>query len=251
MVYRRDQDRICLLGIPVNNLQMKNSVDSILSRLDGGPPAWVAFVNANCANIAYQNPEYRRILSNADYVFADGIGMRLAGRWLGQPLRDNVNGTDLFPLLCARLAHTPHRLFLLGGRSGVADRVKQWVQTLYPDVIVCGTCDGFFSAEESPEIVRRIRESRTDLLLVGLGAPAQEIWIAKNLAGTNARVAIGVGGLFDFYGGQVRRAPKWVRKINLEWLFRLLQEPDRLWRRYLIGNPVFLWRVFRARSRHE
>lgn len=226
---------------------MGEAIDCIMSRLDIGSPTFVAFANANCVNIAYTDAEYRRNLHNADYVFADGIGMRLAGRWLGQPLRDNVNGTDLFPLLCERLESTPHRLFLFGGRPGVADKVRQWIEARHPGIIVCGTCDGYVPSGDSHKVTQEIRESRADLLLVAMGTPTQELWIAQNMRATNARVVMGVGGLFDFFGGRAQRAPVWIRKINMEWSYRLLQEPGRLWRRYLIGNPVFLYRVLRAK----
>jgi N-acetylglucosaminyldiphosphoundecaprenol N-acetyl-beta-D-mannosaminyltransferase len=239
--------RVCFMGICVDNLMMDEAIECVITRLNYGSPAFVAFVNANCVNIAYECAEYRRVLYTADYVFADGIGMRLAGRLLGQSLRDNVNGTDLFPLLCSRLEKTRFRLFLYGGKPGVAEKVREWIEAQYRGVIVCGSCHGYLSSEQSSDVARMIRESQPDLLLVALGTPAQELWIAQNMRDINVRVAIGVGGLFDFFGGRVRRAPLWLRKINMEWAYRLMREPKRLWRRYLIGNPVFLWRVFRAR----
>jgi len=239
--------RTIILGLTLNNLTMVNAIDEIVARLKTGPPCMVTFVNANCVNIAFENPDYQRVLNRADYVFADGAGMKLASRCLGEPLCDNVNGTDLFPRLCEKLESTGGRVFLLGGGPGVAEKVRLWIGKNYPEVIVSGTHHGYFSPRDAEKITSAICDAKTDLLLVAMGTPLQELWIARNLGETGARVAIGVGGLFDFYSGEVRRAPAWVRKIDMEWMFRLCQEPRRLWRRYLLGNPVFLWRVLRAR----
>lgn len=219
----------------------------VISRLADTKPTFVAFVNAHCMNIVFEDPDYLDALRRADNVFPDGMGMSLAGRWLGQPFLANVNGTDMFPLLCECVASTSYRIFLLGGSPGVAEKVKQWVETLYPEVHICGTHSGYFSDEETDSVVEAIRASRADLLFVAFGVPAQELWIVRNLKKTGAHVAIGVGGLFDFFSGNIPRAPAWVRVIGMEWVYRLIQEPKRLWRRYLIGNPLFLWRVFRAR----
>ena len=236
-----------ILGVAVDNVVMTEAVDAVVSRLKNGPPCFIAFVNANSVNVAFENPEFRQVLKRADFRFADGIGMRLAGRWLGRPLREDVNGTDMFPMLCARLEGSGHRVFLLGARPGMAERVEQWIETHYPGVVVCGTRDGYFTEQATPQVIQSITAAKSDLLLVALGTPTQELWIARHLLHTGARVAIGVGGLFDFFGGRVRRAPRWVQSIEMEWLYRMLKEPQRLWRRYLIGNPLFLWRLLRGR----
>lgn len=225
------------------NLDRDESLAAIEAALAARQPTRIAFVNADCVNLAARDPEYKRQLDRMDWVFIDGIGMRIAGRVFRQPVRDNVNGTDLFPPLCAALAHNGRRLFLLGARPGVAAAAAEWAAARYPGLVIAGCRDGYFGAEEDGAVVAAIRESRADVVLVALGAPRQESWIDRHAEATGTTVVIGVGGLFDYYSGRIPRAPLWMRKSGLEWLFRLIQEPARLWRRYLVGNVVFLARV--------
>jgi N-acetylglucosaminyldiphosphoundecaprenol N-acetyl-beta-D-mannosaminyltransferase len=239
--------RIKLFDIEIDNVTLEQAVELILDRLDGDSPAQVSFVNADCVNIASRNPEYLEALRQSELAFADGTGMRVAGEVLGQPVRENVNGTDLFPRLASALRGTGKRIYLLGGRPGVADRVARRLAENYPGVELAGWRHGYFSTEEEDEVIQDIRSSGADLVLVALGAPHQELWIGRCGSKLGAKVAIGVGGLLDFLSGQIRRAPRWVRKLGMEWCYRLYQEPKRLWRRYLIGNAVFLVRLARAR----
>ncbi len=232
-----------LLGIPLDNVTMAEAVEAIVQRLDGPGAQQVCFVNADCVNIAYRHREYLGVLHEAEMVFADGSGLRLAGRMLGNPVRDNVNGTDLFPRLCEALHGTGKKLYLLGARPGVVEGVRDWIAAHHPDVMVVGSQHGYFSAEEEPGVIRAIADSGADLLLVAFGAPRQDLWIREHLDELGVKVAMGVGGLFDFYSGRLPRAPKWMRRLGLEWLYRLYQEPGRLWRRYVLGNPLFLLRV--------
>ena len=176
-----------------------------------------------------------------------GFGMRIAGRLLNQPVRDNVNGTDLFPRLCAALSLHGRSVYLLGGRPGIAKAAADWAKTHYPLLRIAGAHDGYFGADQTGQVVADIRRSRADVLLVAMGVPVQEGWIDRNSASTGATVTIGVGGLFDYYSGRIPRAPAWMRRCGLEWTFRLIQEPGRLWRRYLVGNLVFLARIGRDR----
>ena len=242
-------DIVTILGIPLHNLTMAEALDTILARLDASVPAQVCFVNADCANIAHKNPAYHTVLTQADVVLADGIGLKLAGKCLGQEIKQNVNGTDLFPRLCEALSGTSKRLFLLGARPGVAEEVCRWVTTHYPDVVMAGWHHGYFTPDEEPQVLQHIASTRADILLVAFGAPRQDLWIQQHLRTTGVKVAMGVGGLFDFYSGRIARAPIWVRELGAEWLYRLYQEPGRMWKRYLLGNGLFLWRVLRGNPR--
>ena len=185
----------------------------------------------------------------ADYVLmrAHLQGVRVAGDLLGQPVRDNVNGTDLFPRLAAALEGTGKRIYLLGGRPGVAEGVARWLAKNYPGVELAGWRNGYFSAEEEATVIENIRRSGADMVLVAFGAPRQDLWIRGNLSRLGAKVVIGVGGLFDFFSGRIPRAPRWIRKLGMEWCYRLCHEPKRLWRRYLVGNVVFLARLAQLR----
>jgi N-acetylglucosaminyldiphosphoundecaprenol N-acetyl-beta-D-mannosaminyltransferase len=240
-------DIVHLAGVAVNNLTMSEALDYIVCS-DRQTPAQVCFANADCVNIASRNTAYMGVLQSAAIVLADGIGIKLAGRILNTNIRQNVNGTDLFPRLCERLERTGQGMFLLGGAPGVAESVANWVHDRYPAVDIRGTHHGFFDRSEEPDIIDTIRESGAHILLVAFGAPKQELWINRNLHQTGVKVAMGVGGLLDFYSGHIPRAPQWLREIGGEWFFRFIQEPRRMWRRYFVGNVIFLYRVFRYRA---
>jgi exopolysaccharide biosynthesis WecB/TagA/CpsF family protein len=245
---------VTIMGTRIDSVSMAQAVQMLIDCIDAHddtPRAQVSFVNADCINLSYRDEAYRQVLADSQFVFADGIGMKIAGRVLGQTLVDNVNGTDLFPRLCMALAKRGARLYLLGAQPGVADDVARWVKQFFPKLTVCGTRDGYFSASQLPGALTEIRESRPDVLLVALGAPRQEKWIAQNLPQLGCRVALGVGGLFDFYSQRVPRAPKWMRETGLEWCYRLLQQPRRLAGRYLLGNPLFMARLALCKLRGD
>jgi len=261
-------DLVTILGIPINNYTMNEAVETIIEHLYKDTPCQICFVNADCTNIAYKNPAYREVLQNAGLIFpsgvevgvaksfltlsfADGIGLKIGGKLLAKEIKQNVNGTDLFPLLCEALSETEKGLFLLGARPGVPEKVRNWIEENYPNVSIKGLHHGYFSPEEETDVVNLIRDSGADLLLVAFGAPRQDIWINQHIKETGVKVAMGVGGLFDFYSGRMPRAPLWMREIGMEWFYRFLQEPGRLWKRYFVGNAVFLYRVILERIRQK
>ncbi len=235
--------QIRILGISIHNLSIDEAVDIIRQRLDKRITTNICFVNANCCNVARRDLNYRNILNDAEIVLPDGIGLQFAGQLLNSSKIFNSNGTDLFPHLCAAINGTGKRLYLLGGHIGVAEQVKQWLEINFPKVKVCGFHHGYFSLTENARVIAAIREAKPDLLIVAMGVPYQEKWLATYGTTTGASVLMGVGGLFDFYSERIPRAPYWMRQRGMEWLYRLLQEPRRLWRRYLIGNLSFLFRV--------
>lgn len=230
-------------GVQLVNLAMDEALCAIELALTKRQPAAIAFVNADCINIASSDARYRSSLAHMDWVFVDGIGMRIAGKLLRQPVRDNVNGTDLFPRLCELLASQGKTLYLLGGHPGVAEAAARWATRTFRKLQIAGTHHGYFSPAEEARIAQQIRDTHADVVLVGLGAPHQEAWINRHMPATEATVIMGVGGLFDYYSGRLPRAPMWMRRAGLEWLFRLYQEPRRLFKRYVIGNVVFLCRI--------
>lgn len=242
------QDEISILDIPIHNVTMSDALDWIVERCGGGSPGQVSFVNADCANLAFRSQEYKDVLHRAELVLADGIGMKLAGKLLGSEIRQNVNGTDMFPRLCETLSGTGFGIYLLGARPGIAALVAKWIEEHYPAARVAGFRDGYFKPEEEPGVVRDIAASGASVLLVAFGAPRQDLWVRRHLTASGVKVAMGVGGLFDFYSGRIPRAPVWMREIGAEWLYRFIQEPRRMWRRYFVGNVVFLWRVVRRRG---
>lgn len=238
-------ENIVLFGLPLANLTMAEAVRRIVAQLDADEPRRVAFVNADCVNLAFRHGDYRCALETSWMNLADGIGMKLAGRVLGTDIRENLCGTDLFLHLCEALASSGKSIYLLGGKPGVAEDLRTWMAKHYPRTKVAGLRHGYFTAAEQPQVVADIAASGADVLLVAFGAPKQDLWVAEHLAATGVKLALGVGGLFDYYSGRVPRAPIWVREIGMEWAYRLVQEPKRLWKRYLCGNVVFLARLAR------
>lgn len=206
-----------------------------------------AFVNTDCMNISTQNSPYRHCLQTCcDRVFADGSGIRIASICKGISPKDNLNGTDMFPRLCEQAAHAGLSIFLLGADEGVAATAAQNMQGKYPKLIIAGTHHGFISDPDTEhKVIEDINNSGASILLVAMGAPKQQLWLAKNKHLLNVGVGIGVGGLFDFYAEKVQRAPLWVRQMGMEWICRLNEEPKRMWKRYILGNPLFLYRVFK------
>ncbi|HKD68679.1 MAG TPA: WecB/TagA/CpsF family glycosyltransferase [Candidatus Binataceae bacterium] len=236
---------LSFFGIDITNTSMNEAVEWIISRAQAGSRSQLCFVNPDCLNIAYTNSDYRQVLMESERVLPDGIGIHLGGRMKGTPMLENVNGTDLFPQLCARAAAEEIPLFLLGAQPSVAAAAAAAMQLKYLQLPIAGAHDGFFAAADTPAVIHQINSSGAKILLVAMGAPRQDLWLAAHRAELWPPVLIGVGGLFDFYSGNIPRAPMWLREIGLEWVWRLTQEPGRMWRRYLIGNPLFLYRVWK------
>jgi N-acetylglucosaminyldiphosphoundecaprenol N-acetyl-beta-D-mannosaminyltransferase len=235
-------------GVDIVNTSMTEAIDWIEQRVQQKQKSLLAFVNPDCLNIAYTQTNYLNILQTADRVLPDGIGINIGCRMLNQSLLANVNGTDLFPRLCERAAQSGFSLFLLGGLAGVADLAAQTMQQRYPELLIAGVQDGYFTTEQESRIIETINDSGASILLVGFGVPKQELWLAKHREQLHTIVYFGVGGLFDYYSGRIPRAPVWMREIGLEWSWRLIQEPGRMWKRYVIGNPLFLYRVWLQRQ---
>ena len=211
----------------------------------------IFFVNAHCINVAAKDREYRSILEAEPRLFADGAGMALAAKICGGRLLHNVNGTDLLPKLCEQAAKRGISLALLGSQPGVADACATALEAAHPGLRVAWRQHGYLSEIEENRLLDNLNASGAGILLVAKGVPLQEKWIRRYAADIDVPVLMGVGALLDFYSGSVRRAPKWVRRLRLEWLFRLALEPRRLFRRYVLGNPLFLWRVIRLRIAGE
>jgi N-acetylglucosaminyldiphosphoundecaprenol N-acetyl-beta-D-mannosaminyltransferase len=234
---------LTVLGVRVDNLTRGQALDRLARLAGGGRAAQVSFVNAACLNLAWDDADYRRALAGSELTLADGMGLRLAGLLLGCRVADNLNGTDLVPELLARLAGG---VFLLGGAPGVAEGAAARLQRRL-GVEVAGWRHGHPEPGREADAAAQVRASGAAVLLAGLGAPRQEKWLARWLPATGARLGLGVGGLLDFLSGRLPRAPRALRSAGLEWAWRTALEPRRLWKRYLLGNWVFLARVARER----
>ncbi len=240
-------ETVPLFKLDIHNVTMNQLVDQIAQQINEHPnnrlaPLQYAFINADCINQTYNNQDYFHTLKQCDYILGDGTGVRIAAQWLGYRLKANLNGTDLFPQLCERLGQLKQGIFLLGGQIGVAEQAANNMQKRYPELVVSGTHDGFFNEAQTEQVIKQINNSGAKVLLVAMGAPKQEQWLAKHKHKLNVAITLGVGGLFDFYSYRISRAPLWLRQIGMEWIWRLIQEPKRMWRRYIIGNPLFVYR---------
>lgn len=232
-----------LFGLPLTNALPEEAAFTIVERAAKNLRSTIAFINAHCINMLRRDPAYARALSGAETLLPDGSGLSIAAKLAGKDILANLNGTDLFPLICREAAAQEQGLFLLGGRPGVAAGAAAAMQAEVPGLQVCDAQHGFFDEAGEDALIARINASGATILLVGLGVPQQEKWIARNRQRIDVPVILGVGGLFDYYSGRIPRAPQWMRSIGQEWIWRLMQEPRRMAGRYLIGNPVFLARA--------
>ncbi|MFC5844398.1 WecB/TagA/CpsF family glycosyltransferase [Aminobacter ciceronei] len=237
-----------ILGIRVASLRRDEAISLLTEKIRDRSFTKVSFLNAHNANIACSDKDFAAVL-NGFLVLADGIGVDIAARWLyGAPFPDNLNGTDFVPDLL-KASDKPLTVALLGAKRANAERAAARLGQIAPHHKIVVVHDGFFTSQEEPGIVAAIGSLRPDILLVAMGVPRQEMWIAQYMRPEHCTLPIAVGALLDFLSGSVPRAPAWVRRLRLEWLFRLLIEPGRLWRRYVVGNPLFLFRVLRQKIR--
>ena len=236
-----------ILDMPVHDLGWKPALALLEEKLteDTGL-THIAFLNANNANVMMRDPDYREVLGRC-LVLPDGNGVDIAAKFLhGDRFSANLNGTDFVPAALTFIT-MPLRVGLLGATSEVLQDAAKNFRLHTPWHEFVEISDGYFDRADPTFILKRIEQARIDLLLVAMGTPLQEKWVDRHLTGDHARVVISVGALLDFVSGRVPRAPDWVRQLRSEWLFRLWREPSRLWRRYVLGIPVFLAYVLRHR----
>lgn len=241
-----------ILGVRVDAITYAELLERIAAFIASGTPHQIATVNPEFVMEAQRNARFRAVLEQAELCVADGVGLLWAARRQGQRLPERVTGSDAVPLIAARAAAAGWRLFLLGAGPGVAERAGRILEARYGRGIIAGTYAGSAEPAAAAEIIRRIRAARPDVLFVAYGAPKQDLWIAEHRAELGVPVMMGVGGAFDHLAGVRKRAPRWVQRLNLEWLFRLLTQPWR-WRRQL-ALPRFVWAVWRERmdaKRHK
>lgn len=241
-----DLPRRAILGVPVVALPWDGAIETMHAMIAGKRFALITWLNAHNANLAHENDDFRQALARF-LVLPDGVGVDIASKLLhGAPFPANLNGTDFTPaLLQAQI--NPLRVGLIGARPDVVEKAASSFRQLAPQHEFRVISDGFFRTADEPRILEILKNFHPHILLVAMGVPRQEMFMAKHLTAEHCLLAFGVGALFDFRAGAVPRAPRLVQKLRLEWLYRLAQEPARLWRRYIVGNPLFLLRVMRAK----
>ncbi|MGI9951452.1 WecB/TagA/CpsF family glycosyltransferase [Moorellaceae bacterium AZ2] len=230
-----------ILGCRVDGPTLSQALDLIGDFIASGRPHQVVTLNAEMAYRASGDPLLRDIINRAALVTPDGAGIVWASRLLGSPVPERVTGIDLVEGLAARAAQKGWRLFLYGAAPGVAEKARDRLLARYPSLVVAGTAHGYLSPAEERELLARLRETRPDVLLVALGSPRQEYWIDRHLEELGIPVALGVGGTLDVLAGEVARAPLWMQRCGLEWLYRVAQDPRRVKR--VLTLPKFILRV--------
>lgn len=238
--------RLAIGGVCITGYRQQEAIEHLHAAMREGRHVKLAFCNAHMVNLATQDGALRETLAGF-LVLPDGIGVDMGARILhGKPFPANLNGTDFIPQLIASAPH-PLRIGLVGARPGVAEKAAAALTERGGRHAILAFSDGFFDSTGEDRLLAELAAKPVDLLLVAFGNPKQEMWIAQRVGPEHAHVAAGVGALFDFLAGEVPRAPEFLRRIRLEWLYRLAQEPGRLWRRYVLGNPAFLMRVLREK----
>ena len=248
---------VYVLGVRVDRISQQEALDRVEQMIarrqaNGNTLACqqIVTVNPEFVMAAQRNKDFCVAINSASLVLADGIGVVWATHYLGQPTPERVTGSDTLPVLAQRCAASGYRLYLLGAAAGIAEVAGARLQELAPGLEIAGIYAGSPAPEEESEIIERIRAARADVLCVAYGAPAQELWIWRNLSRLPVAVAMGVGGAYDFLSGRQRRAPLVMQRVGLEWLYRLYREPWR-WRRMLV-LPLFAIRVvLRGRKNHD
>lgn len=234
-----------LLSVNVHCANYAQVVRHVSEWLEDGVrfPRFIVQTNVSSIVNAKENPYYGQVLEHADLSVPDGMPLVWLLRLKGHPIRDRVYGPDLMLLLCEQAAKKGWRCFLYGGAPGVPEQLKEVLQKRFPGLNVVGVYSPPFRAlapEEDDEICRMINAARPDIVWVGLGSPKQDIWMYEHREKLDVAVMHGVGAAFDFLTGRVKQAPRWMMDAGLEWLFRLFQEPRRLWRRYTVSNLKFI-----------
>lgn len=237
--------RIEVLGVPIDDVTMEEALSAALMLMERPGAAYCVTPNAEIVYEAQKDQELRRCVSQADLILPDGAGVVLGAKILGTPLSEKVAGIDFAAGLMERLAGTEKTLYLLGGKPGVAETAAERLRESYPGLKICGVRDGYFP-EDGP-VVEEINRHKPDVLFVCLGAGKQERFMNAHQAELEVGFMAGLGGSLDGFAGQVKRAPQWMIRCNLEWLYRLIKEPWRFGR--MLRLPKFLMKVIAARMK--
>lgn len=249
--------RVNILGIGVSPVTIQDTLKQIAQWIAAGQKNYICLTTVHTINEGQRSPTIKQALNGSGLSVPDGMPLVWICRRQGFPDTQRVYGPVLLLSLCDNLTSRNYRHFFYGGAQNVADNLARTLQKRFPGLNVCGAFSPPFrpvGAMETPENIAMINQCAPDIIWVGLGSPKQDVWMANHLGQLKAHVLIGVGAAFDFHTQRMRQAPNWMQKNGLEWLFRLSQEPGRLWRRYLIGNPRFMYHYARqqlGRQRDE
>jgi N-acetylglucosaminyldiphosphoundecaprenol N-acetyl-beta-D-mannosaminyltransferase len=239
-------EHVDVLGVKISAVDMDSAVNLAIQSIESGDPAYVCVASVHGVMEAQRDPELLRIFNQAAINIPDGMPLTWVGWLQGFAQMDRVFGPDFMLQMCRISVDRGYQHFLYGGNPGVAEELSERLQKMFPGLQVAGTYTPPFRSlnpEEERDVVERISHTKPHILWVGIGAPKQERFMAEYVGRFNVPLMVGVGAAFDFHTGRIADCPDWVKRAGLQWLHRLKQEPRRLWKRYLVNNPVFLWRV--------
>jgi N-acetylglucosaminyldiphosphoundecaprenol N-acetyl-beta-D-mannosaminyltransferase len=235
--------RVNILGVGINAMTMPQALEQIAAWIDRRACRYACLCTVHTVMECQQSPAMRQVVNGAGLATPDGMPLVWLSRWRSGQTVSRVYGPDLMLAVCQLSVHRGYSHYFYGGATGVPEMLANNLQSRFPGLVIAGTYSPPFhplTAEEDATIVQKINQARPDIVWVGLGTPKQDLWMAAHRSQLTAPVLIGVGAAFDFHTGRMPQAPKWMQHAGLEWLFRLWQEPRRLWYRYLVYNPLFL-----------
>jgi len=242
-----DWKKIHLLGVKIDALSLDQLLSEIQLCMQRKNKMIVSYVNLHALNIAFSIPWFREFLDRSDLTFCDGVGIKLAARITGQCLCDRFTPPDFIDRICENAIKSGLKIFFLGAKPGVAQRAANKLIERFSGLQI-QTHHGYFdkvaNSQENKLVVEQINQFHPQILILGFGMPLQEKWILENMDSLDIKVVFPAGALFDYLSKDVPRAPRWMTDNGFEWLGRLLIEPRRLWKRYILGNPLFFWRLF-------
>lgn len=238
--------KVDFYNIRLDNPDRDEVIDLCRSYLKSERCHTLFFLNAHCFNIAQGNPYYARAINSSDLLLNDGIGIKIASMFAGISLKQNLNGTDLIPAILSLAADTGNDAFFVGGRNGVAANAARQAMIKFPGLRVVGSHSGYFNQQQEHSLIETINKSKATVLVLGMGVPKQELWAVEHKSlFTDVRIIVGGGAILDFLSGNISRAPLWIRRLNMEWLYRFYLEPRRMAGRYTKGILLFFFHVMR------
>lgn len=234
------KNRYKIMNTYVNAINMQQTIDYVEKIIADGNPTQHVVINASKINLMEDDSKLAQIVNSCPLINADGASVVWAAKRLGIPLKERVTGCDLFQKLMAVSEKKGYKVFLLGAKEEVVTKVKAIYEQQYPNIQIVGYRNGYFTEKDEPQIVKQMRDSGADMMFVAFSSPKKEYWVSKYLNEINIPFVMGVGGSFDIVAGVTKRAPIWFQEHGLEWLYRFVQEPRRMWKRYIIGNARFV-----------
>lgn len=227
---------------------MEESIKCVEQIIAEGTPTQHVVINASKINLMNDDPELASIVNDCPLINADGSSIVWAAKKLGVPLHERVTGCDMFQELVALAAERGYGIYLFGAKEEVVTEVKRIFEERYPALRIVGYRNGYFTEEDEPQMVADMAVSGADMMFVAFSSPKKEYWVHKYLGALGIPFVMGVGGSFDIVAGKTSRAPVWMQKVGLEWFYRFIQEPRRMWKRYIVGNARFMVYTFKCKS---